>query len=118
MDPTTVYFNPRCAKCRATTSILDERGEAFEVVEYLVAPPDETDIRRILRLLAGAPADLVRVDDAGFAAAGLSAGDVADADGVVRVLLVHPELMQRPVVVRGERAVIARPPERVAELLG
>ncbi|HXX91408.1 MAG TPA: ArsC/Spx/MgsR family protein [Acidimicrobiales bacterium] len=116
MGDTTVYFNPSCSKCRVTASILDERAVPYEVVEYLVAPPDEVAVRRLLAMLGGDPAALVRQDDEGFAAAGYGVDDVADADGVVRVLLAHPELMQRPVVVRGHRALIARPPERVTEL--
>jgi arsenate reductase len=57
------------------------------------------------------------VDDDRFGALGLDAGDVADRDGVIAVLVAHPELMQRPVVVRGDRVVVARPPELVLELL-
>jgi arsenate reductase len=116
MDRTTVFYNPACSKCRATASILEDQGQAFDVVEYLVAPPDEATIRHLLAMLGGDPADLVRREDHAFAAAGLDPADIADTDGVVRVLLAHPALMQRPVVVRDGRAVIARPPERVAEL--
>ncbi|HUO48991.1 MAG TPA: ArsC/Spx/MgsR family protein [Acidimicrobiales bacterium] len=116
MDPTTVYFNPSCSKCRSARSLLEERGETFELVEYLVAPPTEAEIRGLLSMLGGDPADLVRSDDDAFAAAGLGPADLRDADAVVRVLLAHPALMQRPVVVRAGRAVIARPPERLDEL--
>jgi len=116
MDRTTVIYNPSCSKCRATRSLLEERGEDLEIVQYLVAPPDTEEIRRLLAMLGGDPAALVRSDDDAFAAAGLGPGDIADAEGVVRVLVAHPALMQRPVVVRGDRAVIARPPERVEEL--
>jgi arsenate reductase (glutaredoxin) len=116
MDRTTVFYNPACSKCRSTRSLLEERGEEFDIVEYLVAPPTEAEIRRLLSMLGGDPAALVRSDDPAFAAAGLGPGDVADADAVIRVLCAHPALMQRPVVVRGERAVIARPPARVEEL--
>ena len=117
MDRTTVFYNPACSKCRATATILEDHGEAFDIVEYLVAPPGEAEVRRLLEMLGGDPAELVRSDDDAFAAAGLGPADIADVDGVVRVLLAHPALMQRPVVVRGDRAVIARPPSRVIELL-
>ena len=116
MDRTTVYYNPSCSKCRATRDLLGARGEAFDLVQYLVAPPTEAEIRRLLAMLGGDPGALVRTDDPAFAGAGLGPADLSDADAVVAVLLAHPALMQRPVVVRGERAVIARPPERVEEL--
>ena len=116
MDRTTVFFNPSCSKCRSARSLLEERGADVELVRYLEAPPTEAELRRLLAMLGSDPAALVRSDDPAFADAGLGPSDLADADAVVRVLLAHPALMQRPVVVRGERAVIARPPERVDEL--
>ena len=77
---------------------------------------DEADLRRILELIDDEPAELVR-KDANFRELGLRAGDYTTADTVVALLLEHPKLMQRPVVVRGARAVIARPSEKVEELL-
>lgn len=112
-----VYFNPRCSKCREMVSLLDDAGADYGLVEYLTAPPDAATIEHLLDLLGGDPAELVRTGDAGFAEAGYRPTDVADRAGVVRVLLAHPEFMQRPVVVRGDRAVIARPPERARALL-
>lgn len=96
--------------------ILRERGVEFDVIAYLETPPDRATLERILDLLAGPPGDLVRRDKR-FAALGLQAADYTTRAQVVGLLLAHPELMERPVVIRGDRAVIARPSERVLELL-
>lgn len=111
-----VYHNPACSKSRGAVEILRERGADFDIVEYLQSPLDAQQLAEVLGKLDAAPADLVR-KDGHFRALGLSAGDYADAPAVIRLLLEHPKLMQRPVAVRGERAVIARPSERVEELL-
>ena len=95
--------------------ILRERGVACDVVEYLKNPPDRATLERFLTLLAGPPADLVRRDKR-FKELGLQEQDYVTRAQVVTLLLAHPELMERPVVIRGERAVIARPSERVLEL--
>ena len=116
MDRIVLYHNPACSKSRGALEILRERGADFDVVEYLKAPLGEADLRRVLGLIEDAPAELVR-KDAHFRSLGLAAADYASEDAVVALLLEHPKLMQRPVVVRGTRAVIARPSEKVAELL-
>jgi arsenate reductase len=96
---------------------LRSRGVEFDVVEYLTQPPDRKTLERLLKLLGGDPMALLRIQDPKYAAAGLNADEKLDAAGVVEILLAHPEVMQRPIVVRGERAVIARPAEKVLELL-
>ena len=116
MEHVLVYHNPGCGKSRGAVDILRERGVDLDVVEYLQTPPDRPTLERVLRLLAGPPADLVRKDKR-FAELGLQAADYTTRDQVVALLLEHPELMERPVVIRGDRAVIARPSERVLELL-
>ena len=96
--------------------ILRERGVEFDAIEYLKQPPGEAELRRLLALLGGDPAALVRTKDKKFAELGLDAGDYRTADDVVALLVKHPPLMQRPIVVAGNRAVIARPPEAMLEL--
>ena len=95
---------------------MRERGVACDVIEYLKTPPDRATLERLLALLAGPPADLVRKDKR-FKELGLRGADYVTREQVVGLLLEHPELMERPVVVHGKRAVIARPLERVEELL-
>ena len=116
MARVVLYHNPACSKSRGAREILEERNVDFDIVEYLEAPPGEADLRRILELVDDPPAELVR-KDGNFRELGLNAGDYNTADAVVGLLLEHPKLMQRPVVVRGERAVIARPAEKVEDLL-
>jgi arsenate reductase (glutaredoxin) len=111
-----VYHNPVCSKSRGALDILGERGVETDVVEYLKAPPDRATLERILDAIPDEPAELVRKDKR-FQDLGLSQDDYTDRDSVIALLLEHPELMQRPVVFRGERAVIARPSEKVLELL-
>lgn len=113
----TVYHNPVCGKSRGALEILAERGIESEVIEYLKSPLDRATLEGFLDLLPGAPAELVRKDKR-FKELGLNEGDYVTRDQVVRVLLEHPELMERPVVIHGGRAIIARPSERVLEILG
>jgi arsenate reductase len=115
MERVTVYHNPSCGKSRGALDILRERGIACDVVEYLKEPLDRATFERFLGLLAGPPTDLLRKDKR-FKELGLDEGAYVTREQVVDVLLQHPELMERPVVIRGSRAVIARPSERVLEL--
>ncbi|SRR5581483_966243 len=116
MASVTVYHNPVCSKSRGALAILGERGVACDVIEYLETPPDRATLARILDLLAGPPAELVRKDKR-FKELGLAAGAYTTREQVIDLLLRHPELMERPVVIRNGRAVIARPSERVLDLL-
>ena len=112
-----VYHNPVCSKSRGALEILRDQGAEFEVVEYLRELPTRADLERIVDAISDEPAALVRKDKR-FKELGLDAADYQSKDAVVAILLEHPELMERPVVFRGERAVICRPSERVLELLG
>jgi arsenate reductase len=111
-----VYHNPSCSKSRGALEILREQGIETDVVEYLKAPPDRATLERIVDAIPNPPGDLVRKDKR-FKELGLAAADYVDRDAVVELLLTHPELMERPVVFRGERAVIARPSENVQSLI-
>jgi arsenate reductase len=110
-----VYFNPVCSKARGAVEILEEKGADFEVIEYLKELPTRADLERILDAIPDPPSALVRKDKR-FKERDLVAGDYETREQVVTLLLEHPELMERPVVFRGERAVIARPSEKVLEL--
>ena len=111
-----VYHNPVCSKSRGALEILGERGVDAEVVEYLKVNPSRADLERIVAAIPDPPAALVRKDKR-FAELGLDASDYETSERVIALLLEHPELMERPVVFVGERAVIARPSEKVLELL-
>ncbi len=116
MSQITLYHNPNCSKSRGAKEILESRGVDFEIVEYLKTPLDADSISVLLQAIGGDPADLVR-KDSHFKELGLNADDYQSADAVAKLLAEHPKLMQRPVAVLGDRALIARPSERVEELL-
>jgi arsenate reductase len=111
-----VYFNPVCSKARGAVEILEDKSASFQVIEYLKENPSRADLERILDSIPDPPAALVRKDKR-FKELGLDEADYQTKEQVVAVLLEHPELMERPVVFRGDRALICRPSEKVLELL-
>lgn len=113
---TTLYFNPSCSKCRSADSILRERGVEAEVVRYLDTPPGVEELRRLMGLLGiDDPRLMMRTGESVYAELGLAD---ADPDRLLEAISQHPILLERPILVIGDRAVIARPAERVLELLG
>ena len=111
-----VYYNPSCSNARGAVEILEDKGFDVKIHEYLAAPLGRADFEHILDAIPNPPADLVRKDKR-FEELGLSVGDYETREAVIELLLEHPELMQRPVVFRGDRALITRPPEQVLGLL-
>ena len=97
--------------------MLRARGVEFDIVEYLKTPLHRTALERIVAMLDTPPAELVRKDRR-FEGLQLKPADYVSAEDVVALLLKYPELVQRPIVVKGDKAVIARPPERMLPLLG
>ena len=112
----TIYHNPRCSKSRNTLALLQENGIEPDVVLYLESAPTASDIHALLQKLGIAAAGLVRKGEAEYKEAGLSADSSEDA--LVAAMAAHPKLIERPIVVRGDRAVLGRPPENVLDLLG
>jgi len=109
-----IWHNPRCGKSRRALQLLEERSVKPQVVEYLKNPPSEARIAEVLGLLGLPPLNLMRTQEELFGALGLSAKTPQDA--LIRALHTHPILIERPVVISGNRAVVARPPERIDEL--
>ncbi|MCC6225069.1 MAG: arsenate reductase (glutaredoxin) [Microthrixaceae bacterium] len=115
MSDPTVWFNPSCSKCRTTQGILAERGVEAHYLEYLREPPSVDELRQVLRMLGtDDPRAICRTGEAKWAELGL---DSATDDEVLAALAANPALIERPIVIVGDRAVVARPPERVFELL-
>jgi arsenate reductase len=96
--------------------MLRARDVEFDIIDCLKDPPSRERIEHIIDILDGPVADLVRKDKR-FKELNLDATDYTDKKSVVALLLKHPELMQRPIVIRGKRAIIARPPEKLEVLL-
>jgi arsenate reductase (glutaredoxin) len=117
MADVTIYHNPSCSTSKHAVATAAELAVDAEIVQYLKAPPDEATLRAIIAKLEDPVTDLVR-RDANWDRLGLADADVATADQVVAVLLAHKELMQRPVLVTADRAIIGRPKDRVRALLG
>ena len=116
MDQLVVYHNQVCSKSRGAIEILKEQGVEFEVIEYLKEHPTREELERIVDSIPDAPSALVRHDKR-FGELGLDAGAYETKEQVVALLLEHPELMERPVIFHGDRALICRPSEKVLELL-
>lgn len=116
MAAVILYHNPGCSKCRGALEILRESGVEHRVIEYLTEPLDRQTLAHILALLPDPPSELVRKDER-FDELDLDAKDYETPEAVVGLLLEHPELMQRPIAIAGNRAVIARPSEKVRNVL-
>lgn len=112
-----LWHNPRCSKSRAALALLRERGIEPIVVEYLKQPPHHADIERIAGALDGPIKAMLRSEEPEYAELGLDERGVSDA-ALIAAMASHPRLIQRPILLHGDRAVIGRPPEAVLELLG
>jgi arsenate reductase len=111
----SVYFNPQCSNCRTTQGILAERGVDADYVKYLEQAPTRAELEEVLRKLGtDDPRAMVREKEAVYQELGLAS---AGRDELLDAMAANPILIQRPIVIKGDRAVIARPPDKVLELL-
>lgn len=115
-DPITIYHNPRCSKSRETLALLRARGVTPEVILYLETPPNATQLRRLLKALKLRAPELIRVKEDAYKSINPERRKLSENDAIA-AMVEHPKLMERPIVVRGDQAVIGRPPERVLDLL-
>lgn len=112
----TIYHNPRCSKSRATLQLLRDRGIEPTVVEYLKEPPDAETLDRLLNMLGLEPRELMRTQEPEYEQANLADPGLT-RETLIRAMVQRPRLIERPIVVAGERAAIGRPPENVLEIL-
>jgi len=110
----TIYHNPQCSKSRTTLALLDENNAGATVVEYLTTPPSVNELKKILSLLGMTPRELMRPKNA--KKAGINDPDLAD-DDLIAVMVANPVVIERPIVVSGDKAKICRPPEIVLDIL-
>lgn len=111
---TQIFFNPDCSKCRTLRALLDERGLEADYVRYLEQTPTRAELERVLKLLGtDDPRDMMRAGESIYRELGLA---TADRDELLDAMVEHPILIERPIVIRGDRAVIGRPPERALRL--
>jgi arsenate reductase len=110
-----LYFNPSCSKCRTADALLKEHGIDADQVRYLDQPPTMPELRRLMSMLGiSDPREMMRTGEQVYAELGLQQ---ASPEQLLEAITRHPVLLERPIFVRDERAVIARPPERLLDLL-
>lgn len=112
----TIYHNPRCSKSRATLELLEENGAAPEIIDYQASPPSEADLKAILAKLGVGPRDIMRKGEDAYRDLGLDDEALSD-DALIKAMHQHPILIERPIVVNGEKAALGRPPESVLDIL-
>jgi arsenate reductase len=110
-----IYHNPRCTKSRETLALIREAGIEPEVIEYLTDTPTEAELRGLIKLLGIRPCDLIRRGEDDFKQH--FKGEELSDEACIAAMVNYPKLIERPIVVKGNKAVIGRPPENVRKLL-
>lgn len=111
-----IYHNPRCSKSRETLALLTERNLEPEIIKYLETPPSAEQIKSLLTQLGFSSArQLMRTKEAEYKE--LALADEQDEAALIAAMVAHPKLLERPIVVNGDRAALGRPPEQVLEIL-
>lgn len=116
MEEIVIYEKPTCSKCRVALHMLDADGVPYRTVRYHDTPLTPKKLRELLRKLGISAKELLRTEDPLFRALALSRKDLSEADAI-GLMLAHPDLMQRPILERGDRAIVGRPSERITEFL-
>ncbi|WP_424964441.1 arsenate reductase (glutaredoxin) [Ekhidna sp.] len=111
----TIYHNPRCTKSRQTLALIEEKGANFVVKEYLKNPPTKDDLKKVVSLLGIKPSELIRKGEAEFKE-NFKGKELSD-DEWIDAMIAYPKLIERPIVIHENKAVIGRPPENVLDIL-
>ena len=111
----TIYHNPRCMKSRETLALLEEKKEDVSIVEYLKEPPSREQLVEIVRMLGISPSQLIRKGEADFKD-NFKGKDLSD-DEWIEAMLQYPKLIERPIVIKGGKAALGRPPVQVLDIL-
>ncbi len=112
----TIYHNPRCSKSRQTLALLEQNGVSPRVVLYLQDPPTAAELKKLAKALSKKPREFIRSGEEAYKTLGLSDPNLND-NQLFDAMAAHPKLIERPIVVKGSRAILGRPPETVLELL-
>ncbi len=112
----TIYHNPRCSKSRQTLALLQENDIDLEIIEYLKTPPDAKQLTAILEKLEIGAAELLRKKEKAFKELGV-ANMLDDQQALIDVMITNPVLIERPIVLANNKAVIGRPPENVLDII-
>lgn len=115
-DKIVIYHNPACSKSRETLQLLESNHRAPEIVDYLEDPPSPAELKRIIGLLGVSARELMRTTEAVYRDAELD-DDSLSEDEIIEAICEYPALLQRPIVIAGDKAVIGRPPAKVLDLI-
>jgi arsenate reductase len=116
MTDLTLYHNPRCSKSRGALELLEARGLAPTIVRYLETPPDAAQLRDLLSKLGITPRQLLRTGEDEYKALNLADPALSD-EQLIATMAANPKLIERPILIAGDKAVIGRPPEKILEIL-
>jgi len=111
----TIYHNPRCSKSRESIAFMEQQGVAYKIIKYLDANLTSSDIKALLQKLNFSPIELVRTKDS-FWQENFASQTLSD-DDIVQAMVTHPQIIERPVVVNGSKAIVARPTEKIYQIL-
>lgn len=114
--PVTIYHNPRCSKSRQTLQLLRDQGIEPNIIEYLSNPPSAVELDDILKRLNLEPRDLMRKNEAEYKQAGLDNPDLS-REQLIQGMVDNPKVIERPIVLNGDKAAVGRPPENVLGIL-
>ncbi len=110
-----IYHNPRCSKSREALKLLEEKEEKFEVIKYLETPPSASELKNVIQLLNITPIELVRTKESEWKE-NFADKELTDAE-IIAAMVQFPKLIERPIVVKSEKAAIGRPIENILEIL-
>lgn len=116
MSQISIFHNPRCSKSRGALELLEERGIQPEIIRYLETPPNATELKALLAKLGIGARQLLRTGEEEYKDLDLANPALTD-DKLIEAMVSHPKLIERPIVIVGDKAVIGRPPEKVLEIL-
>ncbi|MEZ2744474.1 arsenate reductase (glutaredoxin) [Halopseudomonas bauzanensis] len=115
MSRVSIYHNPRCSKSRQALALLEQQGDELDVIQYIDTPPDSATLSALLQQLGLSARELMRKGEDVYEELQLDDPDLSEAE-LVQAMVDYPRLIERPIVIRDGKAIIARPPERVLEL--
>jgi arsenate reductase len=111
-----IYHNPRCSKSRQTLQLLQDHAVEPQIVEYLKTPPSAAELRKVLQMLGIGPRELMRKKEPEYKQSGADNPELSDAQ-LIDLMIAHPKLIERPIVIKDGKAALGRPPEQVLDIL-
>jgi arsenate reductase len=117
MTKITVYEKPTCSTCRKVVKLLIKNGVDFEKVNYYIEPFSKSELNSLLKMMGMKPSELLRKNEQTYRQLRIKQMNFSE-DQILELMIKHPDLVQRPIIQKGDKAILARPPEKVRELFG